>query len=344
MPRITACSLIKILKGYQTCDQDRLATIANHLGVTTEYLMDGYLTKNVTQDDIDAVEKAIEFTKEEHTEAATDTIVRSLRTTEADSSSLITIPHDIYKKLAQLTSAYSHHHHTKTVYFRNNALEIKPEDGCQDSSKDTYEDNGIVAKNYINLIEAIVRIARDEGEESPIFSILAKLYQCLTTLSSSSCNQKNAAEFARSLEEHAPSSLPNSGNSQEEDSSQNDEEATASDDQAHNHSNDTDEGSTKETQNSNNELKEVELTIPTILPYYKEELLSTERTEYYRSMEEIAKASEEQHAYILYEDADNHTNIEIDMYYITKAELNPFASLQLELTDAIKIPIDYYSY
>ena len=185
MPRITACSLIKILKGYQTCDQDRLATIANHLGVTTEYLMDGYLTKNVTQDDIDAVEKAIEFTKEEHTEAATDTIVRSLRTTEADSSSLITIPHDIYKKLAQLTSAYSHHHHTKTVYFRNNALEIKPEDGCQDSSKDTYEDNGIVAKNYINLIEAIVRIARDEGEESPIFSILAKLSKSFFTPSPS---------------------------------------------------------------------------------------------------------------------------------------------------------------
>lgn len=253
----TAADLIKILEGYKRCDPDRLAAIADHMGIPVELLIGEYLIQNVTEEDIIEVQNAIESTKEEHPEAAPDPIIISLRTAAIDSSSLTTLPNDIYQELARLTSDYSDHYHTRTVYFRANALEIKPEDGCQDSSKDTYEDNGPVAENYLNLIAAIVRIARDEGETNPIFLTLAKLYQCLTTLSSNACNQKNAVEFARSLEEHAPPShLTGDEQKQEppqnevgitqEDSSQNNGETTAaSNDQAHNHSNNNDEDSTK---------------------------------------------------------------------------------------------------
>lgn len=79
--------------------------------------------------------------------------------------------------------------------------------------------------------------------------------------------------------------------------------------------------------------------ISTILPYYKEELLSDAKTEYNRTIEEVEASLEENYAHILYEDTDHYADIETDMHYITKDEFNPFAidnfnplaSIQLEL-------------
>lgn len=339
MPKITAENLINILEGYRKCDPDRLTAIAGYIGVPEEYLMNEYI-REATEEDINDVQEAINSTKEEHTEAISDTIITYLRTAAIDDSHLTPLPDNIYKQLAKLTSDYSYHHHTKTVYFRNNALEIKPEDGYPDSSKDTYVDNGPVAENYIKLITAIIDIARNEEKESVIFPTLAKLFQHITTLSANACNQENAVDFARVLEEYAPASHSAELNSTTEEDS-NKEKATESNNQAHNHSNDINEDSTKKEQDGNDELKEIDLIIFTSIPYYEEELLSSERKEYNKSIEAIKERLEETYVHILYDENTNpDEKIETDMHYIKKHEFDPFI-LTLELTLPLNIFSEY---
>ncbi len=201
--------LLAILRGYENCDFDRLESIANHLGVTVDFLMHGYLSgEEVTEDDIEAVTAAISATKDNLLPITIgDNFVHMLKSTKppcAEEDETTKLPRDIFNILGELVSIYSAHRKTKTVYFKNGSLRICPEDAFPDSGKDTYEENGIVAQRYHSLLSAIVAIARNSSNDCSWFGILGLLYRTITSLSEDACNQQNAVDIARVLFQYQP--------------------------------------------------------------------------------------------------------------------------------------------
>lgn len=149
--------------------------------------------------------------------------VQYLREYGSDDSSAIlhrSLPSVMFEELARLTSNYSLHRKTKTVqYNKQQGLLLKPEDAFPDGSKDTFEDNGMVARNYYRLVAKIIEFSEIEIThchhkvnndvdgllcKNDIFCILAKLYCFLTTMSSEACNQQNALGFAELLQFYSP--------------------------------------------------------------------------------------------------------------------------------------------
>ncbi len=198
-------ALLTILRGYEKCDRDFMDKISDDSGYPIETIF-SILENNPDEDDIKYLEDIISSIKEKAPILAQDTTISDLKYTirETDLSG-IKLPPVIYTELGKLVSAYSGHRKTQTVYFRDFKLDIKPDDAFQDGGKDTFEDNGVVAQNYMKLLEAIIDFSRQATTVNPYFPILAKLYQHLTTLSSEACNQQNAIDLAQVLEEYTPS-------------------------------------------------------------------------------------------------------------------------------------------
>ena len=198
--------LVKLLKDYEKCDHDFIDLIVDISGYPLETIFQ-ILTNNPENEDLTYIEAAISSARAQTTVVAVqDTTISDLRTLSKSiiDPSEFRLSSLIYNKLGKLLASYSSHRGTHTVYFRNNKVDIRPSDAYQDGSKDTFEDNGRVADNYLKLLNAIVDFARETNKEDFTFKILAKLYSSLTTLSDDACNQQNAIDFASILIQYAP--------------------------------------------------------------------------------------------------------------------------------------------
>ena len=71
------------------------------------------------------------------------------------------LPFAIYKQLGELISNYSSHENTRTVYWKKDGLLIRSEDAYPSSSKDTYNENDIVARNYSILLNTLIQFAQE---------------------------------------------------------------------------------------------------------------------------------------------------------------------------------------
>ncbi len=206
-------------------------------------------TGEIIEDDLQLARDMIEWIRQKYptlpilcVEGSTDKIDDDLTTMTTSSSALLSkstvqylreygsddssdilhrsLPSVMFEELARLTSNYSLHRKTKTVqYNKQQGLLLKPEDAFPDGSKDTFEDNGMVARNYYRLVAKIIEFSEIERTQchhkvnndvdgllckNDIFCILAKLYCFLTTMSSEACNQQNALEFAELLQLYSP--------------------------------------------------------------------------------------------------------------------------------------------
>lgn len=206
--------LNKIIQNFAQNNPEALEEVSTSLGVDVG-LWGVWTSGGITQEDLDLANELVTQLQEKHSKTPRElTDISTSRSTvsllkechDDFDGSENQLPNYIYEELAKLTSSYSLHHKTKTVHFRNKKLEVTPDEAYQDGGKDTFKDNGPVAQNYYNLISSIIKHAEEFDPESPIFSILSKLYCFLTTLSSEACNQQNALEFAGLLQTFSPES------------------------------------------------------------------------------------------------------------------------------------------
>lgn len=190
-----------ILQGYQICDCNRLEQIAEFVGVPQNFLMNDYFDdKNLSMEDIQIVLEAIQATADTVELAEANALTFHVTKSSLENLKLSS---ELYTRIAELLSLYSEHCNTKTVKFRKGKMKISPVDAYESSSKDTYNDNGIVAKSYYNLVSYIVDVSRDKKNEQYL-TVLSKLYRTITTLSEDACNQQNAFDIALVLEQFNP--------------------------------------------------------------------------------------------------------------------------------------------
>jgi hypothetical protein len=130
-----------------------------------------------------------------------------------DESAPACLPPLAFAELAALVSDYSAHARTRTVIWRGGKLTVDRAGACTDSRKDTYLDDGPVARAYLGLLSALLMHANDAHRANDVTAItaLGTLYCHLTTLRPDACNQENAASFAELLQSFTPESMGPAG-------------------------------------------------------------------------------------------------------------------------------------